>query len=216
MLRWPLLPLAAIAALMLSATAEAQDAPAAPPVAATTGHRAYSADQMHDFARATVELQAQGSQDPAEMTRTIRGAGMSVEDYNQMGDAMRADPALASSLNPYLDSANSERVARFYRAQAQVQPAAHSTGTRHPTSSHTVSSHKVSSHKATASRSHTTRHGKAHARTAQRSHGKAANSRHQATRSASHAASSRHAASSKTKSRHAATPAHASKHHRRS
>lgn len=205
MLRRPLLPLAAIAALMLSTAAEAQEAPASPPAAAAApSHRAYSADHMHDFARATVELQALGSQDPAEMTKAIQGAGMSVEDYNQMGDAMRSDPALASSLNPYLDSANSERVARFYRTQAQVQPAARSTAARHTTSTHKASSHKSSSHKAT---SRSTRHGKLH---------KATTSRHYATKkSTSHAASS-HKARATSKTRHAATPAHTSKHRRRS
>src|SRR5689334_22721796 len=100
--RRPLLPLTAIAALMLSAAAQAQEAPASPPasaaVAPAPAHRSYTPDEMSSFARATVELQNLGSQDPEQMTKAIQGAGMSVEDYNKMGDAMRADPKLASSL----------------------------------------------------------------------------------------------------------------------
>lgn len=200
MLRRPLLPLAAIAALTLCAAAEAQE----PPPAAPPSHRAYNTDQMSDFARATVELQALGSQDPAAMTRAIQGAGMSVEDYNRMGDDMRADPALATSLNPYLDNANSERVARFYRTQAQVQPAARSAST---------ASRKTPSHKAAA---HTNRHGKSKAGAPKARHGKAASGsrRHASKKGASHAAST-HKVGSKAKTHHAATPAHASKRHKR-
>ena len=69
MRRRPLLPVTAIAALMLSAAAaQAQDAPASPPAAAPA-HRSYSADEMSHFARATVELQNLGSQDPEQMTK---------------------------------------------------------------------------------------------------------------------------------------------------
>lgn len=130
MWRKTLLPVAAITALGLAAAANAQDrpAPAAAPPAATPAAPApapaprsptYSESRMQDFARATVELQALGSQDPDAMTRAIEGAGMSVDDYNAMGDAMRADPALAASLYPYLDSANVERAARMTRLATQ-------------------------------------------------------------------------------------------------
>lgn len=110
------LPFAVIAGLAMATAAGAQETTTASPAAAPAPlRRTYSDSQMQDFARATVELQALGSQDPAEMTRAIEGAGMGVEDYNSMGDAMRADPALAASLTPYLDSANLERTARLTR-----------------------------------------------------------------------------------------------------
>ncbi|CAN7593631.1 DUF4168 domain-containing protein [Phenylobacterium sp. LjRoot225] len=115
MWRRTLLPVAVITALALATAAAAQET-AAP---ATSAPPAYSDSRMQDFARATVELQALGDQDPAAMTRAIEGAGMNVEDYNSMGDAMRADPALAASLYPYLDTANLERTARVTRLATQ-------------------------------------------------------------------------------------------------
>ena len=192
MWRRPLLPLAAIAALALSAGAQAQDAPAAPPAAAAApapSHRSYSPDQMNSFARATVELQNLGTQDPEAMSRTIQGSGMSVEDYNQMGDAMRADPALATSLNPYLDSANSARAARIYAQRSQTPSFAEP---RHASSHRAVASHTASNrhsrggaHKASHTRA--TRHGHA----AKASH-KATAAHHTAKRTATHASSAAH------------------------
>jgi len=142
-----LLPFAVAAALALCAPAAAQPAPAP----------TYSDSQMQDFARATVELQALGSQDPASMTRVIQRAGMSVEDYNNMGDAMRANPALAASLNPYLDEANAERMSRVSRAAAPERAPA--SPHRRVASRHTSSRHGKAHAKAHATRTHTTRTG---------------------------------------------------------
>ena len=201
--RRPLLPIAAIAALMLSTAAQAQDAPASSPAAvAAPAHKAYSPDQMSSFARATVELQNLGSQDPDQMTRAIQGAGMSVEDYNQMGDAMRGDPKLASSLTPYLDSANTERAARIYAQRSQTPSFA---GKPRRASSHqAVASRKASGHKATK------RHSRSSAHKAARStrHGHAAKASHKRTSATHHTAK-------KTTHRSSST-AHKSKRHRRS
>ena len=200
MWRRPLLPLAAIAALALSAGAQAQDAPASPPVAAaapTPSHRSYSPDQMNSFARATVELQNLGTQDPEAMSRTIQGSGMSVEDYNQMGDAMRADPALATSLNPYLDSANSARAARIYAQRSQTPSFAEP---RH-----------ASSHRAVASHTASSRHSRGGAHKA--SHTRA--TRHGHTTKASHKATTAHHTAKRTTT-HASSAAHKSKRHKHS
>ena len=196
MRRRPLLPFTAIAALMLSAAAHAQDAPAAPPAAAAPApaHKSYSPDQMSSFARATVELQNLGSQDPDQMTRAIQGAGMSVEDYNQMGDAMRGDPKLASSLSPYLDSANTERAARIYAQRSQTPSFA---GTPRRTSSHAAASHKASRSSA---------HKASHTRTSKHAH---------ATK-ASHRTPRAHHAVKKTTAHKSSTTAHKAKRRKHS
>jgi hypothetical protein len=199
MRRRPLLPLTAIAALILSAAAQAQEAPASPPAAAAApapAHKSYSPDQMSGFARATVELQNLGSQDPQAMTRAIQGAGMSVEDYNQMGDAMRADPALASNLTPYLDSATNERAARIYAQRSQTP--SYGSPTRRTSSHRAVASHKASTHKASGRRSGThkashTRASKKSAQVTKASH-KASSGRHTARKSTTHASSAAHKA----------------------
>lgn len=181
MWRRTMLPFAAITALAISAPASAQEAsapvtpaPASPAPAPAPRSPAYSDSQMQDFARATVELQALGSQDPAAMTRAIEGAGMRVEDYNSMGDAMRADPKLAASLNPYLDTANVERTARLTREATQGLDRRWSPPPRH----------------AASARKSASRHalGKGHAHK-----GKAATSRHHAAKRTGHAAASSHA-----------------------
>jgi len=188
MWRRPLLPLAAIAALALSAAAQAQDAPAAPPAAAPS-HRTYSPDQLNSFARATVELQNLGSQDPGAMTRTIQGSGMSVEDYNQLGDAMRADPALATSLNPYLDSANSARAARIYAQRSQTPSFAEP---RRASSHRAVASHKASSRHSRSSSTHKASHTRA------TKHGHATKASHKATAAHHTAKRTTHASSTAT------------------
>ena len=193
MWRRPLLPLAAIAALALSAAAQAQDAPASPPVAAPAAapsHRSYSPDQMNSFARATVELQNLGTQDPEAMSRTILESGMSVEDYNQMGDAMRADPALATSLNPYLDSANSARAARIYAQRSQTPSFAEP---RHASSHRAVASHTASSRRSSSGSTHKASHTRAtkHGHTTKASH-KATAAHHTAKRTTAHASSAAH------------------------
>jgi glucose/arabinose dehydrogenase len=201
MWRRPLLPLAAIAALALSAAAQAQDAPASPAAPAAPSHRSYSPDQMNSFARATVELQNLGTQDPEAMSRTIQGSGMSVEDYNQMGDAMRADPALATSLNPYLDSANSARAARIYAQRSQTPSFAEP---RHASSHRAVASH-ASSHKASSRHSRSSTHKASHTRTTKHGH----------TTKASHKATAARHTGKKTTT-HTSSSAHKSKRHRRS
>jgi len=159
---WARALLAPFAVLALSTVAQAQDAPNAAPAAAPAPPAlaappapasAYSADEMHRFAHATVELQLLRQQDAASMSRAIQDAGMSVEDYNQMGDAMRADPALASRLNPYIDAYNSERSAparstRHAKAHARSSRQAHASAHsgRH---AHTATK---ASHKGKASR----------------------------------------------------------------
>lgn len=183
MRRRPLLPLTAVAALMLSAAAQAQEAPAspaAPAAAAAPAHKTYSPDQMSAFARATVELQNLGSQDPEQMTRAIQGAGMSVEDYNAMGDAMRADPKAASSLTPYLDSANTDRAARIYAQRSQTPSFA---GKPRRASSQPASA----SHKASGRHSRGGVHKASHTRTAK--HGHATKASHKRSTTASHHAS---------------------------
>jgi hypothetical protein len=173
MWRKTLLPVAVITALALGVAANAQETPATlAPTAPAPAAPSYTDGQMQDFARATVELQALGSQDPAAMTRTIAAAGMSVEDYNRMGDAMRASPALAASLNPYLDNANIERTARMTRLATQGLDHRWSPPPRH----------------AKASKSAVAHHGKARAHK-----GKAAKGRHQAAKRTGHATSSKHA-----------------------
>jgi len=205
-----LLPLTAIAALMLSAAAQAQDAPAAPaaPSAAAPAatapapaHKTYSPDQMSSFARATVELQNLGSQDPGQMTRAIQDAGMSVEDYNQMGDAMRGDPKLASSLNPYLDSANTERAARIYAQRSQTPSFAGQP--RRRASSHAIATHKAST-KATS------RHSRASTHKATRT------TRHAHATKASHKASSAHHTARKSTAHKSSSTAHKAKRRKHS
>jgi glucose/arabinose dehydrogenase len=177
------LPVAMIAALALAAAAHAQESPAPagppaqPPAAAAAAPRApsYSESQMQDFARATVELQALGSQDPGAMTRAIEGAGMSVEEYNGMGDAMRANPALAASLTPYLDSANVERTARITREATQGLDRRWSPPPRHAAPVRKAAAHRKA-------------HGKARAHK-----GKAATSHRHAAKHSSRAATSKHA-----------------------
>lgn len=202
--RRPLLPLAAIAAFMLSAAAQAQEAPVSPPAssAAAPAHKSYSPDEMSSFAKATVELQNLGSQDPEQMTKAIQGAGMSVEDYNKMGDAMRGDPKLASSLTPYLDSANTERAARVYAERSRTPSFAGQP--RRTTSHHAVAvSHKTSRH----SRGATT-HKASHTRTTKHTHVTKAS--HKRTTSAA-----RHA-TRKTSAHKASSTAHKSRKHKRS
>jgi hypothetical protein len=169
------------ASLAMCAAAEAAEAPAAapPPSAATppasaasapsTPTRAYSADQMYRFAHATVELQLLREQDPASMSRVIQDAGMRVEDYNEMGDAMRADPALASSLNPYLEDYNAERAQRLMaqrsnyvdsapaRSRHHAKARARTTHHAHATAHSASRTHKAS-HKAKAGRHAATGH----------------------------------------------------------
>jgi hypothetical protein len=96
---------------------------------------------------------------------------MNVEDYNRMGDAMRASPALAASLNPYLDNANIERTARMTRLATQGLDHHWSPPPRHGA-------------KARASAGH----GKGHAHK-----GKAAKGRSHAAKRSGHAAASKHA-----------------------
>jgi hypothetical protein len=195
MWRRPLLPLAAITALALSAAAQAQDAPVSPPAAAPS-HRAYSPDQMNSFARATVELQNLASQDPEAMSRTIQSSGMNVEDYNQMGDAMRADPALATSLNPYLDSASSARTARIYAQRSHTpsfsepprRAASHHAVAGHKASSHKVANHKTSSRHSRSSSTHKASHTSSTRHASKTSH-KATTARHATRKTTPHASS---------------------------
>ncbi len=166
------LPLAMFATLAMGSAVEAAEPPAAaaPPASTATTPsattHAYSADQMERFAHATVELQALGQQDSASMSRVIQDAGMSVEEYNEMGDAMRGDPALASSLNPYLDAYNSERAQRLI-----------AQGSRYGRSAPARSAHRAKV------KARTTRHPHAIARSGSRTHKtfKAKASRHPAT-----------------------------------
>lgn len=214
MLRRPLLPLSAIAALMLATAAQAQEAPAPAAAPVAQAHRSYSPDQMSHFARATVELQHLGSRDPSAMTQAIQGAGMSVEDYNRMGDAMRADPKLASSLNPYLDSANTDRMARIYAERSKTPSFAgqpRHTATRH------VASHKACSRSSHRSRS--SAHKASHTRSTRRAH---------TTKASHHHAGASHHASRKTthtskktshatrKTTHKSAAAHKTSRHKRS
>jgi uncharacterized protein DUF4168 len=131
------LGMAAGAAAQVAAPEQAQAtaptlAPSQPPPQAV-----YSDPQMRAFAKATLDLQALGSQDAGAMSRAIEATGMSVERYNAMGDAMRADPALAARLNPYLDN---ERMARFAsRSYAPASYEAYAAGSgsrRHHAGSH--------------------------------------------------------------------------------
>jgi hypothetical protein len=153
---------------MLATAAQAQEAPAPAAAPVAQAHRTYSPDQMSHFARATVELQHLGSRDPSAMTQAIQGAGMSVEDYNRMGDAMRADPKLASSLNPYLDSANTDRMARIYAERSKTpsftgQPrssahkASHTRSTRRAHTTKASHHHASTSHHASRKTTHTSK-----------------------------------------------------------
>lgn len=120
----------------------AQPAAAAAPAAPATpapAPSAYSDSQMRAFARATVDLQLVDPRDVSGQARAIETTGLSVEQYNQMGDAMRADPQLASRLNPYLASARTERPAiPGYTPGAYARSYSSSY---HPVSHHTSRSH---------------------------------------------------------------------------
>jgi len=198
---WARALLAPFAVLALSTVAQAQDAPNAAPAAAPAPPAlaappapasAYSADEMHRFAHATVELQLLRQQDAASRSRASQDAGMSVEDYNQMGDAMRADPALASRLNPYIDAYNSERAQRLMAAR------------------------RSDYERSAPARS--TRHAKAHARSSRQAHASAHSGRHahKATKASHKGKASRHASSGR-KQHTASKPAKSSSrpHHRR-
>ncbi|WP_227000060.1 DUF4168 domain-containing protein [Phenylobacterium soli] len=176
--------LVAAAAMLVATPVLAQEPapasqPAAAPVAAAAPAAptpAYGEAQMRSFARATVDLQLVDPRDVSGQARAIEAAGMSVEQYNQMGDAMRGDPQLAARLNPYLANARAERpaipgytpnaYARSY--SSSYRPAVHHTSSR-------------------ASKSHA-RKGKA-SRASRRGH-KAASSRH--ARSTSHKKTTAH------------------------
>lgn len=73
---------------------------------------AFSDQEMHTFASATLDLQALRSRDAAAMTHVIQASGMTVKQYNRMGDAMRADPELVKRLTPYLAAARKTRIGR--------------------------------------------------------------------------------------------------------
>jgi hypothetical protein len=163
--------------------AEAAESPAAaPPAPAATAPpattRAYSPEQMYRFAHATVELQSLRQQDPASMSSVIQDAGMSVEDYNEMGDAMRADPALASSLNPYLNTYNSERAQRLMAQQATYDRNAPARSTHHA-GAHTRTARHAHATARSDSRTHKALHGTSH---------KAKSSQHAASGHAHHTA----------------------------
>ncbi|RAK59758.1 hypothetical protein DJ021_08055 [Phenylobacterium hankyongense] len=182
---------AALAAALAFGPAAQTQAQMPAPAAPAPSHPAYGQQQLDAFARATVDIQALGSQDPDAMTRSIQANGLSVEQYNEMGDAMRGDPALAASLDPFLQHARVERVASDAAAgRYQPHPGAAATSSR-ASRTRAASSH-VSSGKAS-------RHGKRHATSAHRS----ASSRHhvgKTSRTTGHHATARHSAS-----RHAAT-----------
>jgi hypothetical protein len=90
--------------------AESPAAASAPMVAPSHD---YDDQQMRVFAGATLDLQALGSQDPAAMTHVIEARGMSVRQYNEMGDAMRADKALEARLAPFLRAARTGRAGGY-------------------------------------------------------------------------------------------------------
>lgn len=167
--------LAAAAAFLVAtpALAQASNPPSAPvaaqpaanqPVAAPAAPSPYGDSQMRAFARATVDLQLMDPRDTAGMARAIEASGLSVEQYNQMGDAMRGDSALASRLTPYLANARAERpaipgytpdsYARSYHSS--YQSSVHHTASRHTrshgrrTSHATRHGHKSGGHKAAA------------------------------------------------------------------
>jgi hypothetical protein len=191
MLRSSLILAAVAAALAFGPAAQAQT-PAQP--APTAAHPAYGQQQLDAFARATVDLQALGSQDPAAMTRSIQANGLSVEQYNEMGDAMRGDPALAASLDPFLQHARVERVASDAAAgRYQPHPGAAATYSRGSATHAAASPVSSKSHAGKASR-----HGKRHAASA----GKSTHGRHHAGKAAR---ATHHAATGHSSSRHAAT-----------
>jgi hypothetical protein len=184
----------AVTAAPAAAPAPAPVAPAPAPAAPAA---TYSDSQMAAFAHATVELQASGAQDPAAQTQVIERSGLRVEDYNAMGDAMRADPKLAASLNPYLDEADAERRARITRIPADA--GRYTPPTRHAAAR---SGHVRGSH-------HRTAHGHGRHHAASPSHGRHAKAGHHAAGRRGHtAAATRHHAGS-----HAA--AHGKARHKR-
>lgn len=155
-------PEAATAAPPAPAPAAAAPAPAASP---------YSDGEMRAFARATVDLQLVDPRDVSGQARAIEATGMSVEKYNQMGDAMRGDPNLASRLNPYLSTARAERPAiPGYTPNAYARSYGRSSSASYRSTSHHSSSRHAKSHSrkgkaghATSKRGHkasSTRHGK--------------------------------------------------------
>lgn len=113
---------------------------------------AFNDSEMRAFARATIDLQLVDPRDIAGQTRAIEATGMSVEKYNRMGDAMRADANLASRLNPYLASARAERPAiPGYTTNPYVRVRARTSSRSHRASSH----HASSRHKSHARKSKT-------------------------------------------------------------
>jgi hypothetical protein len=205
MLRSSLICAAVAAALAFGPAAQAQTASQPAPAAA---HPAYGQQQLDAFARATVDLQALGSQDPAAMTQSIQANGLSVEQYNEMGDAMRGDPALAASLDPFLQHARVERVATDAAAgRYQPHPGAAATYSRGSATQAVASPVSSKSHAGKASR-----HGKRHAASA----GKSTHGRHHAGKASR---TTHHAATGHSSSRHAATHTPhktATRHHRKS
>lgn len=173
--------LVAAAAIMVATPVLAQvtDAPpaATPPsaqAASGVGPRAaapFNDGEMRAFARATIDLQLVDPRDVAGQTRAIEATGMSVEKYNRMGDAMRADASLASRLNPYLASARAERPAipgyttnPYVRAHARTSSRSHRASSHHTSSRHKSHARKSKTrHTVSAKRGHksTARHSRA-------------------------------------------------------
>ena len=209
MLRSSFILAAVAAALATGPAAQAQMPSPAPSPAPAAAHPAYGQQQLDAFARATVDLQALGSQDSAAMTQSIQANGLSVEQYNEMGDAMRGDPALAASLDPFLQHARVERVATDAAAgRYQPHPGAAATYSRGSETQAAASPVSSKSHAGKASR-----HGKRHAASA----GKSTHGRHHAgktSRTTHHAAAAHHSST-----HHAAahtTHKTVTRHHRKS
>lgn len=172
--------------------APAQAAPAQ--ASAAPAGSAYSDGEMRAFARATVDLQLVDPRDVSGQARAIEATGMSVEKYNQMGDAMRGDPNLASRLNPYLASARAERPAiPGYTPNAYARSYARSSSASYRTTSHHSSS----------------RHSKSHARKGKASH--SGSKRGHKGSSARHGKSSSHKVTTHRKS----AAHHTTSHHKR-
>jgi hypothetical protein len=187
---------AAVAAwAFVAVQARAQPTDPGPPAAAASpmaGQRAYDDRQMRAFAGATLDLQALGSQDPAAMTHVIEARGMSVQQYNQMGDAMRGDKALEGRLAPYLQSAQAERAGGGYTPPAAgrqivwdnpyIRPHSATGGSRqgyhrttssrhrHGKASHKAASHKAAAHKGATHKSSSKHRAAPHATTRHRRH----------------------------------------------
>lgn len=156
--------LAMAAALLVATPVLAQEPPpaaepaaaAAPAAPATpaSAPSAYSDSQMRAFARATIDLQLVDPRDVSGQARAIETTGLSVEQYNQMGDAMRADPQLASRLNPYLASARTERP-----AIPGYTPGAYARSYASSSSYRTVAHHSSKSHARKGRASHASKRG---------------------------------------------------------